>query len=165
MSHQSMFAVSRTPGCWLVIIFTLLCSVGAHAQLAVENPFVRELPPGQAVTAVYFTLKNTGKDNQTLIGAQTEVAKRAELHTHLHKDGKMQMRQVFEVELPGGSELSFEPGGYHIMLFDLNRELRVGDKVPLTLKFSSGIEYAITAEVYSMKAVRAMKKAAHHHHH
>lgn len=47
--------------------------------------------------------------------------------------GAMTMQQVTSLALVGGETLSFEPGSYHVMLFDLADPLEVGDELDLTL--------------------------------
>ena len=62
--------------------------------------------------------------------------------------------------VPLGEELAvdavrqqFEPGGLHIMLFDLKAPLSPGDQVPITLTFSDGSSKAVTAEVRSVQGM------------
>jgi copper(I)-binding protein len=38
-----------------------------------------------------------------------------------------------EVELPAGRAVELKPGGNHVMLMGLKRQLKVGDRVALTL--------------------------------
>ena len=45
------------------------------------------------------------------------------------------MRAVPSIALPAGKAVALKPGGYHIMLLDLKREIKVGESVPLTLVF------------------------------
>ncbi len=59
----------------------------------------------------------------------------------------MSMQEVESIEIPAGSTVSLEPGGFHIMLLDLGEDLVVGDSVEVTLTFESGAEQKVTAEV------------------
>ncbi len=43
------------------------------------------------------------------------------------------MRSIARVDLPGGKTVKFEPGGLHLMLFDLKQPLKPRDKLPLVL--------------------------------
>ncbi len=52
-------------------------------------------------------------------------------------DGGMQMSPVESIPLTGGQDFVFEPGGYHIMLFDLVAPLKVGDTITVTLTFTN----------------------------
>ena len=61
--------------------------------------------------------------------------------------GMMEMRPVERIEVPAGGTVALEPGGYHVMLLDLQRELPVGDTVEVTLTFEVAGEVVVTAEV------------------
>ena len=74
---------------------------------------------------------------------------------HTMDDGVMRMRQIAHIHLPPNKTVSLEPGGLHIMLFDLKAPLKPGDKVPMTLTFKDGSSKEITADVRSVK--RMMK--------
>ena len=37
--------------------------------------------------------------------------------------------------MPAGGQVTFEPGGLHIMLIGLQRELEAGDRFKITLQF------------------------------
>jgi copper(I)-binding protein len=50
----------------------------------------------------------------------------------------MRMRAVEALELPAGKAVELRPGGYHVMLMDLQRDLKEGEIVPLTLVIEQG---------------------------
>ena len=47
----------------------------------------------------------------------------------------MRMRPVTSVDVPARGRVRFEPSGMHVMLIDLVRPLRKGDRFPLLLVF------------------------------
>jgi copper(I)-binding protein len=49
--------------------------------------------------------------------------------------GVMKMRAVPKIDLPAGKTVELKPGGYHLMLMNLERPLRDGETVPVTLVF------------------------------
>jgi copper(I)-binding protein len=61
--------------------------------------------------------------------------------------GMMTMRPVEKVEIPADSTVKLEPGGLHVMLLGLEKDLVVGDTVEVTLTFSGAGEMTLTAEV------------------
>ena len=67
------------------------------------------------------------------------------------------------LELPAGETVSFEPGGYHLMLLDLKRPLRAGDTVVATLVIEGTDGQRETLKVQA--AVRALGSAAPQHKH
>ena len=72
-----------------------------------------------------------------------------EIHTHLHEDGVMKMRQINSLEIPGGESVVLEPGGLHLMLFKL--QLPLTEPLPLTLCFDDGECQTASAELRSLK--------------
>ncbi|CAN7190238.1 copper chaperone PCu(A)C [Phenylobacterium sp. LjRoot219] len=87
--------------------------------------------------AGYLTLVNRGKAD-ALVGAESPVAKKVEMHTSSMSGGVMKMSQEQRVPLPAGGQVSFAPGGRHLMLLGLKRPLKTGERVPATLRFASG---------------------------
>ena len=59
------------------------------------------------------------------------------------------------IHLPPDQTVSLEPGGLHIMLFDLTAPIAPGDRIPITLTFDDGSTREISAEV---RTVRSMMK-------
>ncbi len=57
------------------------------------------------------------------------------------------MVKVERVELAAGHEIAFEPGGYHIMLINLQRELVAGNTFELTLHFEHAEDLTIEVKV------------------
>lgn len=63
-------------------------------------------------------------------------------------DGAMTMQELTDgLELAGGETVSFEPGGYHVMLLDIAEPLEVGDEIELTLEFAAAGATTLTVEV------------------
>lgn len=127
-------------------------------ELHIEHPWSREMPPVAPTAAVYFVVHNRGSQADRLLAAQTPVAGKAEFHEHLHADGLMKMQQVQAVDIPPGGEVRFAPMAYHVMLFDLKRQLQDGERFPLTLSFEKA--GAVEVEVAVQKEPPA---AAHQH--
>jgi copper(I)-binding protein len=60
--------------------------------------------------------------------------------------GMMGMEPVTEITIPAGGTVTLKPGGYHVMLTDLKKDLKAGDTIPATLTFGSG-DVDVTATV------------------
>lgn len=62
--------------------------------------------------------------------------------------GQMRMQELLDgLALTGGETVSFEPGGYHVMLPELAGPLEVGDEFELTLEFANAADVTVTVEV------------------
>ena len=103
----------------------------ADAQVSVTAPWVRATVPVQKSTGAFLQLKS--RTDARLVGVSSPVAGSAELHEMRMEGDMMKMRQVDGVALPAGKDVALASGGYHIMLFQLKRQLQAGATVPLTL--------------------------------
>jgi copper(I)-binding protein len=108
-----------------------LFASAALAQVTVSEPWVRATVPAQKSSGAFMQLRSA-KDAR-LVGVRTPVAGNAELHKMEMQGQAMKMRAVDGIELPGGQLVNLASGGYHVMLFDLKRQLKDGETVPLTL--------------------------------
>ncbi len=102
---------------------------------------------GGVNSAIYLTIKNPSAVADRLIKAQSDVAKAVELHTMAEENGVMKMHPVEAVDVPAQGEAVLKPGGFHIMLLNLNRDLKVGDKVTVTLTFEKSGPLTVEAVV------------------
>jgi protein SCO1/2 len=102
--------------------------------------------PAGAQGALYFTATGYGSDDR-LVAVETSVATNTELHeTEIRDDGTATMRPLQAFDLPAGGRLVLEPGGYHVMLIDVDR-LDVGSAVEVTLVWKNAGEMTIEATV------------------
>ena len=98
--------------------------------------------------AVYMTLKNDGQSDDILVGAKTDAAKTVELHeTKMDENDVMRMQPVPNIPIPAGGSVTLQPGGLHVMLIDMQKELAPGDKISLTLTFEKAGPMTVEAEV------------------
>jgi copper(I)-binding protein len=114
-------------------------------QVEVKEAWARATPAKAENGAAYMTLVSPVPDR--LVAASTPVAKKAELHLMSMEGGVMKMRQVSGVALPAGEPVVLKPGGYHIMLLGLTRQLEQGQTFPLTLTFENGGTQTVTATI------------------
>ncbi len=117
-----------------------------QAQLGVDDAWVRLPAVSSRPGAAYFTVKG-GADATSLLGVSSPAAVRTELHEMKHEGGMMTMTPLKDVAIPAGSTVKFEPGGKHVMLFDISPEVRAGGKIPLRLAFANGKTIEIEAEL------------------
>ena len=106
------------------------------------------------------SMTNQGGEDHALASAESDAAKVVELHTHLMEEGMMKMRRVDKIDLPAGETVKLEPGGLHIMLIGLERQLSPGEDVDITLVFEDGSRSSTKAPVKKVEV-----KMDHHNHH
>lgn len=120
------------------------------ADVRVEGAYINVPLPGKGSTAGFFTLHNRSDKDIALVAVQSDLAERIELHSHSHEDGMMKMRKEQQVVIPAHSRVAFAPMAYHLMFFNVLREIRTGDEVGLTLIFEGDQRYPVTAQVRSL---------------
>ena len=128
--------------------------------LTVKDGWARASTPGAKNGAAYVTIMNHGMKSDALIGVVSDVSVKVELHSHKNVDGVMRMRKILSVPVPPHSSAELKPGGDHIMLMGLKRQLNVGDHIILTFRFQSGLTEVL--EVMVMRNRDATKKKHTH---
>ena len=119
--------------CLLLLISISYAGTQKHQKLMIKDAWSRTSPGTTGV--VYLIIFNHSADLERLVSVTTNVAKRAEFHTHLLNNGIMKMRRLSDIEVNSMERVVLEPGGKHIMLFGLKSVLKVGQEFILTLFF------------------------------
>jgi len=143
----------------LPITFVHADDVEAMA-VQVTHAYVNSMPPVVKVTAGFFELRNSGSATITLTGISSPQAEKVELHRSASVDGRMTMRQLISLDIAPGEKIKLEPGGMHLMLWGLDRSLRPGNFVRLTLHFSNGQRKIFPAELRDVR-----DESSRHHGH
>ncbi len=122
----------------LLALSLLLTSFCANSAVEISGAWARATPPGQDVGAAYMNLKSDRAAQ--LIGAGTPIADSVEFHEMSMNNGVMKMRMLETMPLPAGKIVKLTPGGFHLMLFDLKKQLIPGEsfEIELTLKDAKG---------------------------
>lgn len=138
----------------------VMAAASAHAQVKVENPWVRGAVPGQLATGAFLDI--TSARDATLVKAESPIAGTVEVHAMEMKNNVMTMHEVPKVDLPAGKQIRLAPGGFHIMMMDLKQPVKNGEMVPLKLT----IEYPDKKrEIVDVQAqVRGLGTSQEHQH-
>lgn len=131
-----------------LLLLVALAACGPQGPaLEASDAWVRAAEAG-ANTAAYFTLHNAGSVPDRLGRASAEGVRAVEIHESIADErGVVRMRRVEAVDVGAGQTLSFEPGGFHVMLIGLERALEPGETIALTLHFDGSGEQRLEAEV------------------
>ena len=133
----------------------------ALAQVTVSSAWARATVPGQTGTGAFMSI--VAKDGGKLLGAASPVAGVVELHEMSMDNNVMKMRAIPTLDLPAGREVQLKPGGYHVMLLDLRRPLKVGEKVQLELRLETRDGKRVTQPVEVEVRSTAPGQDAHKH--
>ncbi len=146
----------------IIIPATLISHfASANDKLEIDDAWIAEAPPVSKVMAAYMEIENETLQHRQAVSMQCKEFERAEFHRTVEKDGIASMKHQQVLNIPAGSQLELEPGGYHIMLFNPARHLLAGDKTSCNMKFDDGTTIAIELEVRKS----SVEDHSHHHHH
>ena len=98
-------------------------------------------------SVIYLTIANSGTGADKVTAVSTDVADAIEMHRTEIKNNVASMRAVQAIEVPPQGEVQLNPGGYHLELVHVRRELRVGDAFTLTLTFEHAGRVPVTVAV------------------
>ncbi|MDX5463347.1 MAG: copper chaperone PCu(A)C [Alphaproteobacteria bacterium] len=118
-------------------------TVGA---LTIDHPWARPAIPNRP-GVVFLTVKNTGDAPDRLVAASTPVAGTVEIHTHIKDGDVMRMVRIEAIDVPAGGMAMLQPGGDHLMLFDIPKPYVVGDSFPMTLTFEKAGDVMVEVQV------------------
>jgi periplasmic copper chaperone A len=103
------------------------------STVQITDAWARASAPGQSVGAAYMTI--TSPQDSTLVYVETPVADSTEIHSMSMDNGVMKMRMIDELPLTANTPKKLAPGGFHLMLMDLQKPLKVGESVDVRLCF------------------------------
>jgi copper(I)-binding protein len=129
-----------------LLAFISLTAVAAE-EVEITHAWTRATAPGQQVGAAYMTLQS--KTDMALERVESAVAGSVEIHSMTMKDGVMQMRMLETLPLKANQPEKLAPGGFHLMLFDLKKPLKVGESVDYTLHFKDSAGKTSTQHLIS----------------
>lgn len=116
------------------ILFLTSCT---STEMEAHEPWARSAAMGQN-GAVYMILHNHATTADELVGVSSDVATAVEIHDNtLDANGTIEMNRRSSVPFAADEEVEFKPGGLHIMLSGLKRDLNSGDEITVSLHFKN----------------------------
>jgi len=122
---------------FVLLLATLLVSAcgAASGELTIQDAWARPANTGEN-GAAYFIIENGTASDDSLMGVSSDIATAAEVHMSMaDANGVMSMQMQDAVIIPAGEPVEFKPGGLHVMLVNLTRDLKPGETITLTLNF------------------------------
>jgi len=120
--------------------------------IVVKNPYTVASKAGQ-MSVVYLIIVNNNDQPDTLLSAlaDTSIVAETQLHTYIQEGDKGKMVHVENIPVPANGTVELKPGGYHIMLMGLKKDINVGDTVDVVLHFKNAGDIAIKAVAQEKK--------------
>jgi copper(I)-binding protein len=97
--------------------------------------------------AAYMIIRNSGSEDDALIGASSDIATATEVHESKMDGETVTMQQVERIEVPAQASVELKPGGYHVMFIGLTQELTTGETIEVTLHFERAGDVVVQATV------------------
>jgi copper(I)-binding protein len=147
-----------------ILVFALSACSGnmGPSSIQIKEPWARAASalmghgemgkePGSSMTsangAVYMLIENQSNTTDKLVSVSSDVAQFVEVHKTEMQDGVMRMMQVEYIEVPAKGKAELKPGGYHVMLIGLKKDLVAGETINLVLNFELAGHIEVQAEV------------------
>lgn len=140
----------------------LLIAAG-NPPLTINDPWIREAPPGQKILAGYMQIHNDSAAPVKVSSVSSAAFESVEIHKTVVVDGVARMEAQPVLEVPAAGVTVLEPGGLHLMLIGPHRALKAGDTIELELHIVPDKTQTITA-IVRRSDVDAVDHSHHHHH-
>jgi periplasmic copper chaperone A len=134
----------------LLGVSILLAGCGGSGAVEASGVWARESPGMAPNTAFYMELHNNSRSEDALVGVQSALCSRVEIHeSALDENGVMRMAPVpgGRIPLPAGSHVVLAPGGLPLMCLGIAAPFVAGESVPLVLEFAEHPPLAVEAEI------------------
>lgn len=129
----------------------LISACGADRGIEVREAWARPAVQGEN-SAIYFVIRNQARAADELTSVTSDIADAVEMHESRMEGDVMQMHQLESVPLPADAETLFKPGGLHIMLIGLKKDIKIGDEIEITLHFENSEDMTLLVPVQEATA-------------
>ena len=118
-----------------------------NASATIEDAWVRLPAVAGRPGAAYFAIE-TGRPD-VLLQVEASSAARAEMHESMERGAGMAAMRPLETLALGEGETRFEPGGKHVMLYEIDPTLKPGAVVELSFRFAKAAPVTVDARTVS----------------
>ena len=115
-------------------LILLLSACGPDKGIEVHSAWARPAAQGEN-GGVYFELHNHGSTPDELTSVSSDVADAVEIHESKMEGDVMKMEMMTSLPIDAYADMTFEPGGLHVMLVNLHQELKMDDEFEIVLHF------------------------------
>lgn len=132
-------------------------------MLRMDHPYALLKTEPTTRLEVYFrTFKNDGSQHDRLLAMRTPVAGQAIIRTETHSiDHEITWVPVQSLEIPAKGQVAMRhdtPDGYQLLLTEIRRPLKVGDRFPLILNFEKSGEKEVMVWIQAPRNTSATHK-------
>ena len=143
------------------LLFTLVTFDAMSQTITIDSGWIRLLPPSIEDTAAYLHITNLGDRSQKILGIESSISHKAELHRSYVKNGFTRMEPLETLSIDPRSTFFMPSDGTHIMLIGLKARLEVGQFHELCLLIDKESRVCREIEVLNNSVPRSDKTHAH----
>jgi len=131
------------------ILFLLLSLAPAlvHAELLIENAWVKNAPHVVPARAAYLKISNTSSTVETISHFSSTHFKMVEVHETRLNNGVYSMHQLDIIQIEPHSSVELKPKGKHLMLMMPTEPLNMLKHIQLTIHYHNGSTIQIIAPI------------------
>ena len=146
--------MNHMAGAILALSVTMATSI-SQAEVVVTGAWVRATVVSQKATGAFMKL--VSDNDVTLVSARSDIAGTVEVHEMKMENDVMRMRAVDGLKLPANQLVELKSGGYHLMMMDLKKQLKLGTEAQITLVFKNAKGDSETTYVHAPVALTQPK--------
>ena len=119
---------------FLILLISFLLAISVHAAEVKINSAIVKLPrPGQNVTAGFMRLESS--EELLIKKISSEYIDNIEIHSMERQYGVMKMRKMLRPKVSPKNPLILKHGGNHLMLFGVNKDLKMEGEISIFFEF------------------------------
>lgn len=104
-------------------------------RLEIRDAWAAPTPNGVDVAAGYLTVINGAAEADRLVSAESPRAGRVEVHEMIMDGDVMRMRRAEALVIGAGEQANLEPGGRHLMFYEVAQPFTEGEEIAVRLQF------------------------------
>jgi len=145
----------------LLLSLLIILATGTYAEdtIVISDAWIAEAPPGAGVNAAYLHINNQGQHGIRLLSVSSPAFAKIEIHRNVTVNNIASMEYFAGIDIEAGQTMQFQPGDFHLMLYNGGDNIVDGNVIPLSFTFADGIRLDTEAEV------RKLSNLYHQHTH
>ena len=141
---------------YFLVIFLLILPFGnanskEKSNLVVHGSYTFETYEGQKNIAVYMSFFNNSDKNIEIDSFYSNLSPRIEMHDIKIQGDVVKMVMIENIVVKKKSELFLQPGGKHLMFFEITRKLIDGDSFDVKIILKNGNQFNTKVMVLNKK--------------
>lgn len=117
-------------------------------DIVIHHPWSRQSPMSASVAAGFMTITNTGKVDDRLVKATSEISAVTQIHDMKMVGDVMKMTELLDgITIPAGGTVTLKPKSLHIMFMDVTQQPAEGGNFTGTLTFEKAGTVTVDFEV------------------